>query len=51
MRAVSGLKVCGVTPGGAAAKAGVREGDHIISVKGELMDSIGRVSISTLAQS
>ncbi|CDJ36251.1 uncharacterized protein EMH_0069680 [Eimeria mitis] len=38
----SGLKVCRVTPGSAADRAGVREGDLIINVKGEVMDSIGR---------
>ncbi|CDJ50080.1 Serine protease Do, related [Eimeria brunetti] len=36
------LRVCGVVPGSAADEAGVREGDRIIEVKGEVMDSIGR---------
>ncbi|OEH74389.1 serine protease related protein [Cyclospora cayetanensis] len=37
-------RVCGILPGGAAAKAGILEGDRIISVKGETTDSVGRVS-------
>ncbi|XP_026190870.1 uncharacterized protein LOC34620858 [Cyclospora cayetanensis] len=36
-------RVCGILPGGAAAKAGILEGDRIISVKGETTDSVGRL--------
>ncbi|CDI75727.1 hypothetical protein, conserved [Eimeria praecox] len=39
----SGLKVCGVTPGSSADGAGVCEGDRIIYMKGEAMNSIGRL--------
>ncbi|CDJ41581.1 Probable serine protease, related [Eimeria tenella] len=34
------LTVCGVTPGEAADVAGIQEGDRIISVQGERMDSV-----------
>lgn len=47
VHAESGLKVCGVTPGSPADEAGVRQGDRIINVKGEAIDSIGRVSLSS----
>lgn len=39
------LTVCGVTPGEAADVAGIQEGDRIISVQGERMDSVVQVRI------
>lgn len=41
----STLTVCGVTPGEAADVAGIQEGDRIISVQGERIDSVVQVRV------
>ncbi|KAL8439636.1 hypothetical protein Efla_004544 [Eimeria flavescens] len=48
--AAAGVRVCAVTPGSAAAEAGVRAGDRILSVMGEEMKSVGQLREAILLQ-